>query len=146
MAMGVPDQLRSHEGACHCGAIGFVYRTAAEPQQWPIRGCQCSFCRLHAVLSTSDPDGTLEFVERVPARLHLYRFGGRTADFLICAECGVYIGARTQADGKAIGIINVRALRSAPSQLSEPQYMDYSHETAAERMARRAKRWTPLRV
>jgi hypothetical protein len=137
-------ELPSHEGTCHCGAIGFVYRTSLTLQDWPIRACQCSFCRTHAVLSTSDPDGSLEFFERVPARLHTYRFGGKTADFLICAECGVYVGARTLAEGKAFGIINVRALQSVLPHLSDPQAMDYADETMAERTARRARRWTPV--
>ena len=136
--------LRSYEGACHCGAIGFVYQTALAPEEWPVRACQCSFCRAHAALSTSDPMGALEFFERSPSRLHLYRFGGKTADFLICSDCGVYIGARTKAEGKPFGIINARALKSALSQLGEPQRMEYGNETSAERMARRAKRWTPL--
>jgi hypothetical protein len=142
--MSSTHELESYEGACHCGGIGFVYRTAVEPKEWPVRACQCSFCRAHGVLTTSDPNGSLEFFEHVPARLHRYQFGGKTADFLICSQCGVYIGATTQADGKLLGIINVRALESVLAQLSEPQAMDYGTETPAERLARRAKRWTPM--
>jgi hypothetical protein len=138
------DELELYEGGCHCGAIGFAYRTALKPKEWPVRACQCSFCCAHGVLTTSDPNGTLEFFERIPTRLHTYRFGGKTADFLICGECGVYIGATTQVGGKPFGIINVRALQSVAAQLGEPQLMDYGTESPAERMARRAKRWTPI--
>ena len=75
--------LESWEGRCHCGAIGFTYRTALPGGRWSIRACQCSFCRLHDALSTSDPGGGLDFEIGEPELLQLYRFGGRTADFLI---------------------------------------------------------------
>jgi hypothetical protein len=136
----------SHEGACHCRAIGFVYRTALEPQQWPIRACQCTFCRTHVALSTSDPLGSLRFIERVPAALNRYRFGRKTADFLICRECGAYIGATMESGGKSFGIINVRALQSVLDLVREPQPMHYENEGSGERLARREARWTPIAV
>jgi hypothetical protein len=39
-----------YQGECHCGAIGYTYRTELAPEQWPIRSCQCSFCRMHGEL------------------------------------------------------------------------------------------------
>jgi hypothetical protein len=132
-----------HEGVCHCRAIGFVYRTALPPRDWPIRACQCSFCRTHAALSTSDPAGSLEFREHSPGALHRYRFGRRTADFLVCRICGVYIGAVLQSGTRSFGIINVRVLTSLLEQLPDASPMSYDGEEAAERVARREKRWTP---
>src|SRR5688572_16101991 len=90
------DSFELHEGHCHCRAIGFRYRTALAPKDWVIRACQCSFCRAHAALSTSDPAGTLEFMEYAAAA-HRYQFGLKTADFLLCGNCGTYVGAMTRA-------------------------------------------------
>jgi hypothetical protein len=135
-----------HEGVCHCRAVGFVYRTALAPEEWLIRACQCTFCRTHAALSTSDPRGSLEFIEHVPGSLNRYRFGQWTADFLVCRNCGAYIGAMMQSGSKGFGIINVRVLHSLVDRLSAAQPMNYENEGPAERIARRASRWTPIPV
>ena len=136
--------MREYEEGCHCGAIGFVYRTALEPREWPIRACQCTFCRAHGGLTTSDPAGSLAFIERVSGALNRYRFGKKITDFLICRRCGAYVGATMQAGDKGFGIVNVRALPSVFAQLPAPQRMDYESEGRAERTARREQRWTPL--
>jgi heme-degrading monooxygenase HmoA len=136
--------LESYEGGCHCGAIGFTYRTALPGARWSIRACQCSFCRLHDALSTSDPEGGLDFEIREPGLLQLYRFGGRTADFLICRRCGVYVGAQMTADGRPLGIINVHSLSAPPPGLPAPAPMSYEGETPGAREGRRLARWTPV--
>lgn len=136
--------LRSFEGACHCKAIGFVYRTAHHPGEWNIRACQCNFCRAHAALTASDPQGFLEFIEHDRDVMRLYRFGQRTADFLICSSCGVYIGAAMKSERGRFGIINTRALWALSLSLREPAPMNYEREQAAERTGRREERWTPV--
>jgi hypothetical protein len=137
---------QSHEGACHCRAIGFVYRTVLAPKGWSIRACQCSFCRIHAAVSTSDPLGSLEFIEHAPTALHQYQFGHKSADFLLCRHCGAYIGAMMQSGSKRFGIVNVRVLQSLLNELPEAKAMDYEGEGLAERMTRRESRWTPIAV
>ncbi len=138
--------LQSHEGACHCGAVGFVYRTALPPEAWSIRACQCTFCRTHAALSTSDPRGFLQFLEHTPDALNPYRFGRKTADFLICRNCGAFIGAIMRSGNNDFGIINVRVLQSVLSRLQEAKPMHYENEGPAERTGRREGRWTPIAV
>ena len=133
-----------YKGVCHCSAVGFIYRTALAPEQWPIRACQCTFCRMHAALATSDPRGSLEFVEHMPAALSRYQFGRKTADFLVCRNCGAYIGAMMRSGSEAFGIINVRVLHTLFDRLQEAQAMDYENEGLAERVARRASRWTRI--
>lgn len=137
---------QSHEGACHCRAIGFVYRTSLAPEVWPIRACQCTFCRIHAALSTSDPHGSLRFNEHAPGAISRYRFGRKTADFLVCRNCGAYIGAMMESGSKGFGIINVRVLHSLLDRLPEAQPMVYEDEGLATRLARREGRWTPIAV
>ncbi len=135
-------ERREFEGRCHCGAIGFVYRTALPGERWSVRACQCTFCRAHDALSTSDPQGELDYQVREAGMLQRYRFGGRTADFLICRRCGVYIGAQMQADSRAWGVLNVRALRLPPTTLPRAEAMSYDGESAVERQGRRERRWT----
>lgn len=136
---GVP-----YHGTCHCGAVGYLFRTVLPPGGWTLRACQCSFCRAHAVVTTSDPDGTLEFVTRDADALHRYRFGLHTADFLICRNCGVYIGAMMRAAQGRFGIINLHALRAPVVELSASSPREYGAEDALERNARRERQWTPI--
>ena len=130
-------------GSCHCAALGFTFRTQIEPAAWTVRACQCRFCRSHGARTVSDPAGQLAFVARDPARLVRYQFGLRTAEFWICAHCGVYVGAVTR-DGR-YGLANVNALTEASiPALPAARPMSYDGETEAERIARRAQRWTPI--
>jgi hypothetical protein len=132
-----------YRGSCHCGAIGFDYRTELAPGEWSVRACQCAFCRAHGALSTSDPGGTLEFRADTAERLERYRFGLRTADFLLCRSCGVYIGAVLAGPEGRFGIINVNALVGGVSP-APAQPADYAAEDTLARVARRVSRWTPV--
>lgn len=133
-----------YRGSCHCGAIGFIYRTAAEPDRWSIRACQCSFCRAHDALSTSDPAGDIVFTASRAGLLQKYRFGLKTADFLLCRRCGVYIGALIEIGSKAFGIINIHALAEVPENLAPIAASSYDGEDTGGRVARREQRWTPV--
>jgi hypothetical protein len=86
----------------------------------------------------------LQFVEHVPHTLYRYQFGQKTADFLLCHNCGVYVGALMQSANQQFGIINARVLYALAEQLPEAVAMDYETESVTERMSRRAKRWTPI--
>ena len=81
---------------------------------------------------------------RAPATAARYRFGGRTADFLLCRHCGVYVGAQMIAGDRAFGIINVHALREPPPGRPPAVAMSYDGESASERQQRRMQRWTPV--
>lgn len=130
-------------GSCHCGAIGFRYFTAQRPEQWGIRACQCSFCRAHAPRYTADPAGRIEFTGGGSGAMQRYRFGHRTADFLLCRECGVFIGALMEGPGGAWGIVNVNALQPIPDLPAAATPVDYDAESADQRTGRREQRWSP---
>jgi hypothetical protein len=130
-------------GGCHCGAIAYRYRSAVPPDQWSIRACQCGFCRAHDALSASDPSGFVEFTAADSKLMNRYRFGLRTADFLLCRECGVYIGAFIETENGQFGIINTHALLQKPETLAATEPMSYDSEDVAGRVARREERWTP---
>jgi hypothetical protein len=128
---------------CHCGVLTARYRTAVVPEDWSVRACQCSFCRSHGALATSDPKGSLEFRSHEPALVRRYRFGGRTADFLVCGECGIYVGVQMTSDKGRFGVLNVLTLRPL-LPLSVPKPMDYGAESPEARRLRRETRWTPV--
>src|SRR5262249_40165081 len=129
---------------CHCEVLCYIYRTALAPSEWSVRGCRCGFCRAHGVLSTSDPDGSLEIQER-GAGLVRYRFAQRTTDFLLCARCGVYIGAAIATDNGQFGIINLRTLYEPPGEFTPTRVIDYSAESGVDRVMRRERTWTPIK-
>ena len=136
--------MTNYEGRCHCGAIGYSFRTRMAPQEWTLRACQCSFCRAHATLTASDPSGTVKFHEHESGALERYRFGLRTADFLLCRKCGVYIGALIETSRGRYGIVNVHALRPRPADLRAPLAVEYGEENTGQRVARREQLWTPV--
>ena len=132
------------EGKCYCGGIGFRYATNVAPGEWSIRACQCRFCLAHDALSTSDPAGSVAFVSTNPERLQRYRFGLKTADFLLCTNCGVYIGAVIETDTGRFGIVNTHALAPLPENIAGVAPMSYDDEDTDGRVSRRQERWTPV--
>ena len=139
-----PELLRNFTGSCHCGDIGFAFQTALPVVEWPVHACQCRFCRVHAALTLSDAGGRLAFRVADVASLERYRFGLQSADFLLCNRCGVYVGAQINTAAGAFGMVNIRAMTPVPSELPAAVATKYDSETAPQRTARRAQRWTPL--
>jgi len=133
-----------YPGQCFCGSIGYEYRTAVAPSDWSIRACQCAFCRAHDALSTSDPAGSLRFSAANPDKLQRYQFAMRTAEFLLCRECGVYIGAVIKTDLGRFGIINTHSLTTLPADIAEVSPITYDSEDPRGRIGRRETRWTPV--
>ena len=136
--------METFRGACHCGSIAFEYRTKIAPPDWSIRACQCAFCRAHDALSTSDPEGALFFEAPAVEQLQRYRFALKTADFLLCSNCGVYVGAVIQTPNGDFGIINTHALAARPDDLADVAPISYDKEQKAGRVSRRETRWTPV--
>ena len=136
--------MTTYRGQCHCGAVGFDYRTDVPTAQWPVRACQCTFCLKHGGVYTSDPTGSVRFTHQDPSLLSRYRFGQKTADFLFCGRCGGYLGAVTEEEGKRIAVLCIRAMDPQPADLPAAQPMSYEGETMGDRNTRRSARWTPV--
>ena len=136
--------MSSFRGTCFCGSIGYEYETAVSAADWSIRACQCAFCRAHDALSTSDPAGTLKIQASNPDNLQRYRFAMRTADFLLCRECGVYVGAVIKTDQGHFGIINTHSLAATPADIADVAPITYDSEDKQGRVGRRETRWTPV--
>ncbi len=134
--------MRQINGACHCGNIRFVFTTAKEDSELPKRACQCSFCRMHGRISTSDPDGCMRVSIDNPDNVNRYRFGHGTAEFFVCRICGAVPVVTNDIDGVTVGLVDVRMLEGftwSPSEV-EPHHRD-DEETDA-RLARRRRTWT----
>ncbi|HLW69570.1 MAG TPA: hypothetical protein VKS22_03005 [Candidatus Binataceae bacterium] len=138
-------ELQEHRGGCYCGNLRWTLRSQLAVAQLPVRTCGCGFCRKHGLLTTSDPQGEMDFSVSDRTMLLRYRFDTATADFLMCGRCGVYVGAQMEEAGRHYAIANLRTLES-DGELGVVQPMDYSSENAVTRRARRASRWTPVRT
>jgi hypothetical protein len=138
------SERRTFEGGCHCGAIEYTYTTTLAPPRWPVRLCQCAFCRGHGVRATSDPAGELQFRFERPEFLRRYRFALRTADFLICKECGTYVAAVLLSGRGAQAVVNLNTLRDPPKGLRPGKPVSHDGETGETRRARRVLTWTPV--
>jgi hypothetical protein len=136
--------LPSYEGRCHCGALAFSYATRLPSAAWSVRACQCSFCRSHGARCTSDPEGSTRFGAAEADALVRYRFGLRTADFLLCRRCGVYLAAVLSGGRGTFATVNLNALQDLPPDLPAAEPVTYDAETREQRVLRRERSWTPV--
>lgn len=138
--------MTEHRGGCHCGNLALHLRLSQAPTDTPLRACGCAFCRAHNTCTTSDPHGWVEIWAKDWSLVEPYRFGSRTADFLICRRCGVYIGAVCETAAGVRAVINANCLddRAAFTRQSVP--VDHSDETTEDRLARRAANWIPASI
>lgn len=88
----------------------------------------------------SDPDGTAELTLGPDTRR--YRFGTGTTDFLFCGECGIYVGALAEVDGKLMATLNLNAFNEPRLELQAAP-VSYEGESAQAKAERRRRNWTP---
>lgn len=128
-----------YHGACHCGAVHAEYETN---QPVRLRQDGCGFCSSRGVKSASDPEGRLTLT--ASKQLTRYRFGHKTADFLICPECGAYVATFMESPRGPVGVINVVGLQIADLKHLPVTLTSLEGESNEERIARRISRWTPM--
>ncbi|MCC7049109.1 MAG: aldehyde-activating protein [Alphaproteobacteria bacterium] len=133
-----------HEGGCHCGNVRVRLRLSRSPAESALRAC--GFCRAHATRTVADPDGLFEAWAKNWSDVGRYRFGTRTADYLICRRCGVYVAAVCETAAGLRAVANVNSLDGRAAFTRVPEAMDYDGETPPARLARRAERWMPARL
>ena len=132
-----------YRGRCHCGAIGFELRTARIPNQWAVRACQCSFCRTHGARTTSDAEAFVRFLIPDESRLNRYRFASKSADFYVCRDCGAYVASVIDSPRGRFATLNVNVISPAVD-VPTATPVTYDAETAAQKLARREQKWTPV--
>ncbi len=129
-------------GSCHCGNVRVRFDTDIAPEQIGVRACQCSFCRRHGARAATDPNGHVAIEVDDPSALSRYAFGLRTADFLVCARCGVFVAAVCFTDDKAYATVNLNALDDR-ARFGPGTPVDLEGEDVSGRIARRKAKWTP---
>jgi len=113
------------------------------PEQMPLRSCACSFCRAHGTRTLSDRDGLAEIAASDWSMVERYQFGSRTADYMICRRCGVYIGALCQTASGLRSVINVNCLDDRTAFTQVPASPNYDGEATEARLDRRSSNWMP---
>jgi hypothetical protein len=132
------------EGGCHCGNVRYTFDASQGVAALGLRACQCTFCRAHGARTTSDPNGAMRITIRDQEKLQRYRFGLKTADFLICRACGVFVGALMTTNGKSFFTVNANTFKPPPAHDIIAVAKDFSAEETGGRTTRRAHMWTPV--
>ena len=129
------------EGACHCRNIRFTLDWRPDAVEIPARVCGCSFCVKHGGVWTSNPAGRLRVSIADAKRVSKYAFGTHTADFHVCATCGVAPVVTSEIEGRLYAVVSVNAFDNVDrSRLKQAPASFESEETGA-RLARRRRNW-----
>ena len=132
--------LNVYTGSCHCKKVKVSLTTEKSREELYVRRCPCDFCVKHGAYHTADPDGQF----RVEGDVQKYRFGLKTADFLICPHCGTYVGAVFPAEDKgSYAVVNVKILDDY-QEWPQPTEKSFKGEDKTARHARRLRTWTPV--
>lgn len=129
-------------GSCHCGTIELDLKTAKNVSDFSPRICSCSFCKRHGGFYISDTDGWIDIRLKGRNDVNFYQFGHKTADFLICKKCGVFVAAICDINHMKYAVINIKTML----EYEFPEVgasNNYDAENTGSRLERRAKNWTP---
>jgi len=128
-------------GKCHCGNISFTFSWEPDPKEIPARACGCTFCTKHGGVWTSNPHGALRVSIGDPSRVSSYAFGTKTAEFHVCARCGIVPVVTSRIDGHLYAVVSVNAFEGVPESLLRRAPMDFEGEGTDSRLARRKRNW-----
>lgn len=132
--------MRIH-GSCHCGNIAYVLDWEPDPLSIPARACGCTFCQRHGARWTAHPAARLRTSLRDADRVTAYAFGTGTAEFRVCACCGVVPLAISRIDGRDYAVVNVNTFTDVPPSLLQVQPVDFDGEDETVRLERRKRHW-----
>ena len=128
-------------GRCHCGNIAFALAWKPEPLEIPARACGCSFCIMHGGVWTSCPTGSLKVTVQNPALVSKYTFGTKTAEFHICAKCGVVPVVTSRIEDQLYAVVSVNAFEGVEPSFVKPTPATFEGEGEAMQLARRKRNW-----
>jgi hypothetical protein len=132
--------MRELRGSCHCGDVDFTLVTNKDVDAFVPRRCSCSMCRRHGASYISDPNARLELRYRDGSQLSLYRFGQRTARWVICSRCGVLTAVLCEIEGRLRAVVRVQAM--VEHSFPRPEVAtNFDSESVKVRLQRRAKTW-----
>jgi hypothetical protein len=135
--------MRAIRGSCHCGNICFILDWPDAGPTIPVRACGCSFCRKHGGVWTSNPGGRFRLQIADDFRVERYRFGTESADFHVCADCGVAPIVTCEMDGVRFAVVNANAFDNVDRAELAVAAADFEGESMESRLARRRRNWMP---
>lgn len=109
----------------------------------PVRECGCDFCSKHGGSWTSHPDAQLVVEVEKSATVSKYSFATRTADFFVCASCGVVPLVLSEIDGQTYAVVNANSFDEKDSLILRRNATDFDGEQTNARLERRKKNWIP---
>ena len=128
-------------GKCHCGNISFSLSWEPDPAEIPARACTCSFCTKHGGVWTSNPRGALEVMVKDRSLVSKYAFGTRTAEFHVCARCGIVPVVTSLIDDHLYAVVSVNAFDGIDQSLVRRAPASFDGEGTGARLARRKRNW-----
>jgi len=134
----VPSRIR---GSCHCGNVGFELTWPGDSGAIPARRCGCTFCQKHGGVWTSNPRGSLRVTVKDPSARSIYAFGTKTADFHVCARCGIVPVVTSEIDGNTYAVVSVNAFDGVDQTLLRRAPASFDGEGTDSRLARRKRNW-----
>lgn len=128
-------------GSCHCGNISFTLTWPGEGAEIPARSCGCSFCVKHGGVWTSNPGASLRVRMSDAGSVARYAFGTETADFLVCARCGVAPLVTSRIDDHVYAVVNVNSFDNVDRARLRLAPASFDGEDVPSRLARRRQNW-----
>lgn len=133
--------LMQIKGGCHCGNIRFVLQWPDSDAGIAVRNCSCTFCQKHAGAWTSHRGSALVAqVEEISA-VSKYRFGTRSADFYVCATCGIVPFVTSEIDDQLYAVVNVNSFEDVSDLTFTKSSTDFDGEKIGSRLERRKRNW-----
>lgn len=128
-------------GKCHCGNISFTLDWKSDPAEIPARACDCSFCVKHGGVWTSAPNGALTVAVKDSSLVSRYAFGSKTAEFHVCASCGIVPVVTSRIDGRLYAVVSVNAFENVNPSLLKRAAARFDGEGTDSRLDRRKRSW-----
>lgn len=131
------------DGSCHCENLIYRLRWPDNGDEIPLRKCGCSFCVKHVGSWTSHRDATLSVTVANAEAVSRYRFGTKTADFYVCAVCGVTPFVTSEIDGNLYAVVNINTFNDVASFQFASTATNFDGEDTGSRLDRRKRNWIP---
>lgn len=106
-----------------------------------LRRCDCSFCQKHGCRYTSDPAGKLTVDISQKNQITRYHFGHKTADFILCTNCGALPLITSDIEGKTYAVLNANCLDKIDQLQDKGPENSFGAEVKQDRLTRRQKNW-----
>jgi len=128
-------------GGCHCGNVSYALDWVGDASTINARRCGCTFCVKHGGVWTSNPAGSLAVRLAEAALVSRYSFETGTAEFLVCARCGVPPVVTSLIDGRRYAVVNVNTFEGVDAARLVISPASFEGEQVGDRLARRATGW-----